>query len=516
MALVASAGILGACKREPEVAADAAKPDRRTRCESIGSQVTEMGMALAKGLTVGLSDGKASIDAAQEAKLRTELDVAEAELIAQCMEWPEEALDCFGISAITQSSKCERIIAAAMGEPVLPDDVPAGPTPAWTHELPHDVVDMVGRDDGTVIVLVEPEEAQGDDAPSEHAPPEHAAFVIAVKDGKEVWRRGRAKAPFALESIAGGPLIVVADHEVSGIDAASGDVRWTAKAVESEEDSAEMIAVAQTDEGVVVLDSSGAISRVDPENCTKGKACMKGLMRAEVPQSFATQWLEPGIAGGWIVVAADDGLVHVVDAAGKRRLTLASRTAVSWARAQGDALAVGIDGAVAVLDPAKCGEAGETIAPIVWPPAGKAKWVAESTVREIEVTPTPAGCVRWHAELGVAEDSDAVEMPGDQTWAQSGGFLFAFDAAGKQAVRTAVSANSFVIPSGDGLAVVGDLGSEDVQLVLTWLSATGEHRRRSALPLAEGEMFLVDDVELQVAGPVIVAGLERTLVAFTQ
>ena len=239
-------------------------------------------------------------------------------------------------------------------------------------------------------------------------------------------------------------------------------------------------------------------------------------MRAELPETSATQWLEPGFAGGWIVIAADDGLVHVVDAAGKRRFSLASRTAVSWARARGDALGVGLDGAVAVLDPARCGEAGETIAPIPWPPAGKAKWVAQTTVREIEVTPTPAGCVRWHAELGVAEDSDPIEMAGDQTWAQSGGFLFAFDAAGSKEVRTPVAANSFVIPSGDGLAVVGDLGSEDVKLVLTWLSATGEHRRRSALPLAEGKMFLIDDVELQVAGPVIVAGLERTLVAFTQ
>jgi hypothetical protein len=497
---------MGACKRDSDPA-EAAKPDRKTRCNAIGDQVTQMGMALAQGLAVGLSDGKAKIDGDEESKLRAELETAKAELVEQCMDWPEEALDCFGVSALTMSAKCERILAAAMGDAVLPDDVPAGPAPAWTHELPHELTDLLGRSDGSVVALVEPKDAEGDEA----------AFVIGVANGNESWRRALPSAPFALEAVAGGPVIAVADRAVYGVDPADGRLGWTAESpTNGDEGRVELLAIARRGNDLFVLDDEHRIAKIDAGQCAIGKACLQTVATAEMEDTYATQWLVDGPGGGWIIVAADDGLMHVFDGAGKDRFALASRVAVSWARTRDDALHVGIDGAVAVLDPARCGADGQVIAPIAWPPGKKAKWAKDATVREIEVTPTPEGCVRWQAELGVAEDSDPVDVAGDGMWAQSGGFLFGFDATGKQQVRTAVAANSFVVPSGDGLAVVGDMGSESVQLVLTWLSMKGEHRRRSALPLAADKMFILDDVELESAGRTIVAGLERSLVAFAE
>jgi hypothetical protein len=122
--------------------------------------------------------------------------------------------------------------------------------------------------------------------------------------------------------------------------------------------------------------------------------------------------------------------------------------------------------------------------------------------------------VRWSAGLDAAEGSDEVAGPDDPLWVQSGGFLFAFDAAGTRTVRTAVAAQSSVVPVAGGLAVVGDLGGDETALVLTWLSATGEHLRRSPVPLGEGKLLLFDDVALVAAGELLVAGLERRIVAF--
>ena len=95
---------------------------------------------------------------------------------------------------------------------MLPDDVPAGPAPTWTHELPHELTDLLGRSDGSVVALVEPKDDEGDDA----------AFMIGVANGNEAWRRALPTAPFALEAVAGGPVIAVADRAVYGIDPADG------------------------------------------------------------------------------------------------------------------------------------------------------------------------------------------------------------------------------------------------------------------------------------------------------
>jgi hypothetical protein len=501
--VVSLVALLAGCKKSDD-AATAAKPDRRTRCNAIGDQITQMGMALAQGLTVGLSDGKAKIDAAEEAKLRAELETAKAELVEQCMEWPEEALDCFGIGAIGQSEKCERILAAAMGEPVLPEGVPAGPEPAWTFDAPHPIADMVGRDDGSVVVLLEPKEQQGDDA----------AFVVAVKDGKQLWSRALSQVPFALEVLSSGEVIAIADHRVFGIGGADGAELWSAEPPTIEEGPSELVAVADATEVATLLDMSGALLRVDPVKCKAGKECIATLTSLELPTSYGTRWLEHGIAGGWLVVAPDDGAIFVLNADGKQAVQLVAHAEVSWARAHGELVRIAMDGAVAVIDPKTCGDQGKPIAPITWPPSKKAKWVSTVTEREIEAAPTPEGCVKWQAELVVAEDADAVDVPGDDLFVQAGGFLFAFDAKGTRKVKTAVSANSLVRPTGGGLAVVGDLGTESVELVLTWLSMDGKHERRSALSFGEERMFLMDDVMLQTAGTTIVAGLETKLVAF--
>src|SRR5688500_3861924 len=88
------------CKKQEEPAAAAAStpPDRRTRCERIGEQMTQMGLLVARGLVSGLSEGKQQLE--EDAELKAGLDTARTELVEDCMSWSDETLDCFGISGV--------------------------------------------------------------------------------------------------------------------------------------------------------------------------------------------------------------------------------------------------------------------------------------------------------------------------------------------------------------------------------------------------------------------------------
>lgn len=494
-----------ACKREPDPVAAAGPPDRRSRCVSIADDVAKMGMMLARGLSAGLSEGKSKLEGAQEAALVAELEATKVELIEHCLEWPEEALDCFGFRGVTSSAKCERIVSAAMGEAVLPDDVPAGPAVAWRFELPHELSALIGRDDGTAIAVV---------APESPGPDEPEALVIAVNDGTERWRRELPSEPFVIEPYGSAALLAVSDHALHAIDADHGQLLWSSQTPEGTDGRVELIAVAQRNNDLFVLDRRGVLARVPTKGCASAAACLEATATLDVPPTDGTRWLEPGPALGWIVVDADDGVAHVLDTAGKRRFSVAAHTTLSWADTVGGDLRLGLDGAVVVLDTPRCGDQGREFSPVTWPPQRKAKWVADATVRELEVDVTPTGCVRWQAELGVAEGSDPVPPAGGDTLLHAGGFLFAFDAVGAAKFKTPVTAMSFVVATAGGLAVVGDMGGDSLDLVVTWLNTDGKHLRRSSVPLAAGKLLLFDDVALHDAGDAIVLGLERSLVAF--
>lgn len=499
--------VLGlACKREPEAAAETKPRDRKSRCEAIGADITRMGVMMAKGLAVGLSDGKAKIDPDEEAALRRELEVAEQELVSQCMEWPEEAVDCFGLSGALAGDKCERIMAAAMGDPVLPEDVPAGPSVAWEFKLPHDLSLLHGRSDGTAIAVVEPED------PSEIEP---HAYVVAIGDGKKRWEQPLSFSPFLIEPLGDDAVLVVGDHDIVAFAASDGSKRWSTTSPDlgdpDDDDSgkAEIVAYAHDDKRTVLLLRDRRLLQLHPERCAKGP-CTDVIATIELPETYGSRWLEPGPDGGWLVVDGSEGAAHVLDAAGKPRVSLLAHTSASWTSMHGANLRIGIDGAVAELDLGKCG--GGTIAPIAWPPAGKPKWLANATVREIESTATPAGCVIWSTAMP-HEGSGRIDTRDDSLVVQSGGFLVGLAADGAQTFKSPVNDISTVLARAASYAVVGDLGINEVSLVLSWVDPAGKHLKRSALPLGKGEGLILDDIELVAAGPAVIAGLDQTLVA---
>lgn len=503
-----------ACKREPDAASAEAKPrDRKTRCEGIGAETTRMGMMMAKGLAAGLSEGKAKIDEAEEASLRRELEQAEQELVRQCMEWPEEAVDCFGLSGALSGAKCERILAAAMGEPVLPDDVPAGPALAWRASLPHELSLLHGRDDGSAIAVVEVKD------PADGAPRAH---LVAVADGKQRWEKPLSFEPFLLEPLGDDAVLVVGDREIAAFGVGDGNERWTTPSpavdpTDEDRGRVELVSFARADARIAFLATDLRLFELHPERCAKGP-CLDTLATVELSETYGSRWLEPGPGSGpdrgWLVIDAEDGAAHVLDAAGKRRAMILAHTSVSWVQPVGPALRVGLDGAVVELDLAACGSA--PFAPVTWPPAGKPKWVADATVRDVEATPTPTGCVRWSTPLGLAEGSERVDAGAGSgaLVVQSGGFLLGLGSDGSIAFKSPINAVGPVVARKSGYAAIGDLGVDDVSLVLSWLDASGKHLQRSAVPLAEGKMLLFDDVEMVTAGSAMIAGSEQTLVAF--
>ena len=503
--------VLVGCKKDEPPAAAAQPLDRRARCETIGDEMTKMGMLLAHGMVSGLSEGKAQLDAEEAAKLRAELEVTKLELVEKCMGWPEEALDCFGTGAIFKAEKCERLIAEALGEPVPPADVPAGPAPAWSFALPGEQSILHGCDDGSVIAIVEPEgeETEG-------------ATMIAIADGKERWRTALPTSPWSIEPLDAKSVLMVLPRELVAIAIADGKDVWRVP-LPADDSEPEPRALLRESDRFTMIDSARRVLAIDPSRCAKG-ACIDvvGKLAEDDPESHLRVELYGPVElarvpdGGLAIVMPDEQRMVVLDAKLHLRFTIESRVALSWAEARSGELVVALDGEVIGVDASKCGDTGDTYAPATWPPTGKPDWVKEATVREREWDPTPADCVRWHRPVSAAEAADApIDGFTDAMIVQSGGFLYALT-SNAETWKSPTKAQSFAVKHGDRIAVLGDVGGNDeTTLAMMWLDpATGQHVGRTAMTMAKGELLLMDSPGIVSAGPFVVAGYERELIAF--
>ncbi|HWB73948.1 MAG TPA: PQQ-binding-like beta-propeller repeat protein [Nannocystaceae bacterium] len=499
------------CKKDEPPASAAPPLDRRARCEKIGDEMTKMGMLLAHGMVSGLSEGKEQLGAEEAAKLRAELDATKLELVEKCMGWPEEALGCFGTGALFNSEKCERLIAEALGEPVPPADVPAGPAQAWSFTLPGEQSILHGCDDGSVIAVVEPE---GEDT--------QGATMLAIAGGKERWRNALPTAPWSIEPLDAQRVLVVLPRELVAIAIADGKEVWRVP-MPADDAEPEPRALLREGERFTSIDSARRVLAIDPTRCAKG-SCVEvvGKLAEDDPEShlrvelFGPVELARVPDGGLAIVMPDEQRMVVLDAKLGLRFAIESRAALSWAEVRNDELVIALDGEVIGIDATKCGNAGDTYAPATWPPTGKPEWLKDATVREREWDTTPSECVRWRRAVSAAEASDApIAGFTDAMIVQSGGFLYALTSSA-ESWKSATKAQSFAVKHGDRIAVLGDVGGDDeTTLAMMWLDpATGQHVGRTPLTMGKGELYLMDSPGIVSAGPLVVAGYERELVAF--
>lgn len=509
---------LSACKKTDDAAAAAAAQplDRRARCEKIGEQMMQMGVLFARGMVSGLSEGKEKLADDEEVKLKAELQASTAELVEKCMTWPEETVGCFGTGAIFNSAECERLVAEAMGEAVPPADVPAGPSHAWTFALEAEQSILHGCEDGSVIVVVEPERSE---EPPEGAP---VATMLAIDGGKERWRKPLQTTPWSIEPLDATSVLVVLPREVVALAIADGKERWRAALPADDYDPSPQ-AILREGTTFTLLDSQRRIVEIDTTRCAKaGCAKVVATLPTDDPETHLGIELFGGVSlvrmdGGLAIVMPDEQRIAVLDADRKLRFAVESRAALSWAELRGTELVVAMDGEVIGLDPSKCGNAADTFAPSTWPPTGNPEWLRDATVREREWDATPPDCVRWRRPLVVSDSADApIAGIADAMVVQAGGFLFSLTPTAEQ-WKSAVAAQSLAVLHGDRIAVLGDVGRDDTELAIMWLDPkTGGHLARSPIAMAKGEMFLMDGPELVGAGPLVVAGYERELVAFAR
>jgi hypothetical protein len=428
------------------------------------------------------------------------------------MGWSDETIDCFGTSAIVMSAKCERLVAEALGEPVPPPDVPAGPAQAWSFTLPLAQTIIHGCGDGSVIAVFEP----GPDDP-----PGEGAAMIAIADGKERWRKPMPVSPWSIEPLDAATVLVVLPRELVAVAIADGSERWRT-ALPADESDPGPRAILREGERLTIIDAQRRVLSVDPSRCSKG-ACVQdtGKLPSEDPEGAlrVAVWGPVGLARlpdkGLAIAAPDDGRVVVLDENLALRFAIESHATLSWVETRGSDLVVALDGEVIGVDPSKCGTRADTFAPATWPPPGKPDWLRDATLREGEWDPTPEGCVKWRRRLAVAEASDPpVAGFDDAMIVQAGGFHFALT-PDAELWKSATAAQSFAVKHRDRIAVLGDVGSGDTELAVMWLDPkTGQHVARTETAIGKGKLFLLDGPALVSAGELVVAGYERELVAF--
>ncbi len=501
-----------ACNRAPDPAsaAAAAPPSKRERCDEVVTRTLQAGVMVARGMAAGLEGG--DVD---EASLTHELGAQKQEMIERCMAWPDEALDCLGAGALLRGDRCERILAEAFGEPVLPESVPAGPAPRWRAKVPGEIGNLVGTADGVVVVESVIEAPDPDGTPVQ---------LVALAHGDRRWHHGLPAQGAGLE-LVGDTVVVAVGDEVIALALADGAERWRTRVPAlAGDDGGEASIRAMTGDGetLAMVDDRGRIVRVNPAACAAkpaprgGPACIVAGPPIAALAELAPEAIARGPGRSLAIVDPQQSLALVIEDDATVRTTLAARVTLSWAQGHRDALVVAADGDVVGLAPGAC---TGTVAPATWPITPTPQWLRDVEITERPEAAAPDGCVLWHRPLPVSDATDppfalAVGEHGDAWITSAAGFTYALSPR-DELWRSPTRAQSLAVATGRNLAIVGDTGSDDTVLTLMWLAADdGRHLCHAPLGLAQGKLLLWSDAVLVRAGAEIVAGFERDLVAF--
>ncbi|MBX7080396.1 MAG: hypothetical protein K1X88_14460 [Nannocystaceae bacterium] len=501
-----------ACNRAPEPApaAASAPQSKRERCDELVTQSLQAGVLAARGLAAGLEGG--GVD---EASLTQELAAQKQGMIEQCMAWPDEALDCMGAGALLRGDRCERILAEAFGEPVLPESVPAGPAPRWRASLPGEIGNLVGTQDGLVVIESVIESPAPDDPPVQ---------LIALAQGTSRWKHGLPAQGAGLE-LVGDTVVVAVGDRVFALALADGSERWQTRLPALDgDDGGEVSIRAMTGDGetLAMVDDRGRIVRVNPAACASktpprgAPPCIGAGPPIAALGELAPEVITHGPGRTLALVDPQASVAVVVDDDATVRTTLAAHVTLSWAQRHGDALVVAADGDVVGLAPAQC---SGTIAPATWPITPPPQWLRDTEIAALPDATAPAGCVLWHRPLVVSDATDppfalAVGEHSDAWITSASGFTYALSPR-DELWRSPTRAQSLAVATGRNLAIIGDTGSDDTVLTMMWLAAEdGRHLCHAPLGLAQGKLLLWSDAVLVRAGTEVIAGFERDLVAF--
>lgn len=496
----------GACQRAEPVQAETgptAKPEKRTRCETIARQTAPAARMAAGGIAGALGGPEAvPSDAELTALTREVYD----EMVRECMEWPDKVLDCFSAFAAFDS-ECEQVLAEWNGEVIVPKEVPAGPPVQWTHEFAGAPKSVRIDGDGRVLAVV-----ALDDGGDRH--------LVALQDGEVRWSTA---APFlGTLALADGHVVAAREGELVAFEPATGGTRWRVALPPERREYGDTYppvrGFVQHGERWVAFDAAGRSFAITPASCaagTKKKPCTHSLGRladeslesdvALLPTTDGALYLRAGSAidrDGYRLIDS----VRRIDAHGKTTWQLVARETLHHAAVLDDGgVAVVVDGELVVLDATACASAN---------PIATAPWDRKTPPRTWdedecpECAEAPAGCVRarWTvdgAEPPVAGPRGAVIVQDGFTRA------FAKDGPGWK-TPTAGWGRARVT---EELVLVASIGGiEEGSIALAGLSHDGAHRFRSVLPHRTERLgFGTEDVILDHAGRRVVVGFEKAI-----
>jgi outer membrane protein assembly factor BamB len=521
--------VAGACKQDdPPATAAAASPEvvRKQDCERFATDMARTGLVAGQVIVTALDDDPESASRGR-AEMKAGAQQLRRELFDKCMQWPEEVMQCLPPLGILKDGCEERLIEAMDGATPAPENVPAGPAPAWSFVLDGEPRHVAVASDGTVLAL-----AQG---------------LVGVRDGKIAWRKHGDFAEWLLP-LPGEPSTWVGGIEdrVVAFDPASGTERWSATlpAVEDDEGldepadepdqagsadelhasgtSADVRVAALHGDGLLVGDAEARFFRVDPRRCGPAPgakaterdapgACVTadGRLSDEILESDARLF----VAGNDERLLWETGVLRAFSGEPSRWRTLVTARAhdvLSHVAVAEGRLVLIVDHDVVDLDPSQCrGEA--PFAPSDWPQPGAL--VVRGADECDECRAPPPGCRRWRTYLDeVTGEAPALLDDGTVVVHAEGYTLALRDGQ----VRWKVSTGGGGPLVTDGTRVLGfstGLREGDPPGVFEVAAADGTLRWHTALPLDGGELYFSDGIALALRGGWLVAAYEQTIVA---
>jgi|GEM_PF-2038385 len=480
----------GGCTKSGGSESTATKPTKRQRCEALAGQAAQVGSIAASMMVAQLSDDGEGLSTKEMAAGAKDM---KAELVAECMQWDDEVLDCFRPLAMLDD-KCERILAEAMGQTVAPDDAPEGPAPAWMLALPGTVRQLEADEAGHVIVRT-------DEA------------LLGIADGKIAWTVPDVPGPFVLGP--DGVLAIAREHSLIGLSATDGSEAFSAKMPldgddpEYAEPTRPATFVARGDDWLVG-DDEGRFIAVRPSACTEPPKleCSELLGGLEDEYFDSGSILHP-LPGGGLLLWEDESLRGLDDQLRVRFEAVALDSLDAVAVRNGGKVTAMFDHDIVQLDPVKC-RAVRPFAASSYPQKGRLYFADDEMCEDCGAV--PAGCVA--SRVYVADYSpEAMAITPDGTVAvDSWNGVLAY-ADGKRRWGHELMAAAGPVAAGDDVLVVG---RDEERNAATWLwrmRADGTIVSRSKLAGAPTTDVTDHDElpSLVVAGELAIVVVDKTM-----
>jgi hypothetical protein len=526
----------GACKEDaPAPAAeDTPEAKRRQECERFATEMARTGLIAGQVLVTALSDDPERASEGREG-MKSEAQQMRRQLFDKCMQWPDDVMACLPPFGILKDGCEDKLLAAMDGATPAPEQVAAGPAPAWSTTLPTEPRLVAVTSDGTVLVIGE--------------------GLVGLRGGEVAWRKDGHFDGWLVE-LPGEPSTWAAGIEdrVVGFDPKDGSERWTATlpAVEAEDveppeddelpaelepeperdavgalepSRADVQVAVRHGDGLLVGDAAARFFRVDPLRCaadgtgtgagtTKGKpkpgtpACVTadGHLPDEILESDARLFVGPhderylwetgilrAFGKGWrplMSARAHDVLLHVT--------------------VTDDRLVLIVDDDVVDLDPTQCrGE--DPFAPSEWPQPGV--MYSREADECSECRTPPPGCRRSRTFLDDVTGEDPAQLADGTTVVNAGSYTLALH-DGKARWKVATGGGGPLVSDGARIfAFSTGLREGDAPGVIELAPADGTLRWRTVLPLELGDFYSSSDIRLALGGAWLAVAYEQTVIA---